>query len=84
MTPKPPKTPSQVRAEFIAAGISLRAWCREHGFSYSTALDLMNDRQQGLRGQAHQVAVALGLKVGQIVSPKAFKAPPRALKGARR
>lgn len=73
-----PKTPAQVRAEFRDAGVSVAEWARTHGFNRMTVVDLLRGHRQGLRGEAHRAAVALGLKVGQIVDPRRFKAPPAA------
>ncbi|MEY2689207.1 MAG: hypothetical protein RL375_3405 [Pseudomonadota bacterium] len=73
-----PKTPEQVRAEFRAAGISVAEWARTHGFNRMTVVDLLRGTQQGLRGEAHRAAVALGMKVGHVTTAKAFMpAPPR-------
>jgi gp16 family phage-associated protein len=56
------KTPQQARQWFITHGISISAWCREHGLSRHTVNDLLRGKQQGRYGQAHRAAVALGLK----------------------
>lgn len=58
----PIKTPEQVRADFKAAGISISAWARANGFDRNTVASLLHARCQGLRGQSHHCAVALGLK----------------------
>lgn len=50
------------RAELIARGINLRAFCREKGIDYQAARALMCGRCAGRRGKAHAAAVALGLK----------------------
>jgi gp16 family phage-associated protein len=73
-----PKTPEQVRAEFRAAGVSVAEWCRLHGFNRMTVVDLLRGTQQGLRGEAHRAAVALGMKVGHVIAAADFKpAAPR-------
>lgn len=74
-----PKTPDEVRAEFLAAGITVAEWCRTHGFNRMTVVDLLLGRQKGLRGAAHRAAVALGLKTGTVVDPRKFKVPPPAV-----
>lgn len=74
--PLPPKTPAQVRDEFTAAGVSISEWARAHGFQRMTVVDVLRGTRKGKRGEAHRVAVALGLKVGRLVDVKNFKAPP--------
>ncbi|GAB1388967.1 hypothetical protein MASR1M6_11480 [Rubrivivax sp.] len=75
------KTPEQVRAEFTAAGIPVAEWCRAHGIDRNVVVDLLRGRTQGLRGEAHRAAVALGLKAGVVVDPRRFKVPPPAVRG---
>lgn len=67
------KTPEQVRLEFEEAGISLSEWARANGFHRMTVVDVLRGHRQGKRGEAHRVAVALGLKAGKVVDPKKFK-----------
>lgn len=80
------KTASQIRAEFRAAGISLSEWARTHGFNRMTVVDLLRGTRQGLRGEAHRAAIALGLKAGHVVDVKSFKSPPpaRTARGVRK
>lgn len=78
---RPLKTPEQVKAEFVAAGISQAEWARTHRVSLQAVKDALRGKALGTRGEAHRVAVALGLKHGvTVASVKAFKAPPPALK----
>ena len=76
--PKPAKTPAEVRREFLEAGVSLAEWARVNGFSRMTVVDVLRGHRQGKRGEAHRVAVALGLKIGTIVDAKRFKPLKRA------
>ncbi|HRD84476.1 MAG TPA: DNA-binding protein [Rubrivivax sp.] len=78
------KTPKQVRAEFLEAGITVAEWCRLHGFNRMTVVDLLLGRQKGVRGAAHRAAVALGLKHGTVVDPRKFKVPLAANQSAAR
>lgn len=50
------------RAEFIARGVNLRAFCAEKKISYQAARAVMCGKAVGRRGKAHAAAVALGLK----------------------
>ncbi len=57
-----PMTPADAKAEFRAQGMSIRAWAVGHGYSTSLVYGLLSGRIVGLRGRAHEVAIALGLK----------------------
>lgn len=56
------RTPEEVYAEFVANGINISEWSKEHGFSRYTVHDLLRGKRIGRRGESHKVAVALGLK----------------------
>lgn len=65
------KTRSQIKQDFANQGLSLSAWARANGFSTSTVQIILNDndanpRLKCIRGEAHNIAVALGLKHGVI------------------
>lgn len=62
----PQKTAEQVRAEMRHAGLSLAEWARTHKVSYSLAHEVLSGRCKGHRGAAHDIAVLLGLKAGQL------------------
>lgn len=57
-----------VRAVFEDGGISVAEWARAKGFSTSLVYQVLEGRRKCLRGQSHQIAVALGIKQGSIVS----------------
>lgn len=63
----------RLRQEMTEAGISQSAWAKANGFSRQQVADVLTGRRLCLRGKAHEVAVALGLKKGRIVSAKDFK-----------
>lgn len=74
MKPTPPlKTREQVKAEFKAAGIAVAEWARNNKFSRMTVVEVLRGSRQGLRGEAHRCAVALGLKEGVVVEVASFK-----------
>jgi len=56
------KTRDQVKQEFRDSGVTFRAWAEKNGFSVKVVYSVMNDGRPSIRGEAHQVAVALGLK----------------------
>ncbi|MEQ1686719.1 MAG: DNA-binding protein [Burkholderiaceae bacterium] len=70
---KTTKTAEQVQREFREAGISLAEWARAHGFERMTVVDVLRGHRLGNYGEAHRVAVALGLKDGTVVNVKKFK-----------
>lgn len=62
----PLKTVAEVRAELQRAGLSLAEWARTHKVSYSLSYEVLRGRIKGHRGQAHDIAVLMGLKHGQL------------------
>ena len=59
---------TEVRAEFQRKGISISAWALANHFSPNLVFEVLSGRKKGDRGQSHKIAVALGLKEGEIVS----------------
>lgn len=53
---------SNARRWFDRHGVSIGAWADARGFSRTTVYAVLAGRSPALRGEAHQVAVALGLK----------------------
>lgn len=71
MTTKPPtapklKSPAQVNAEFARNGVSKAEWARAHKVSRAVVYQVLAGKKKGLRGEAHKVAVLLGLKAGAL------------------
>lgn len=77
MTKKHPKTREEVLAEFKAAGISISAWARANNFHRMTVVNVLRGTSQGLWGECHRCAVALGLKDGVMVKLASFKPAPQ-------
>jgi gp16 family phage-associated protein len=65
-----------VREEFAEAGISLAEWARAHNVSYEVTKAVLSGRLKATRGEAHRIAIGLGLKVGRVVSPRQLGVPP--------
>lgn len=65
---KDQKTPQMVKAAFAESGISISEWARANGFSQTLVYQILDGGRPCLRGQSHQIAVALGLKKGSINS----------------
>ncbi len=51
-----------IRQRFKAQGISITDWATARGFNRDHVYAVLRGRTYGDRGQAHQIAVALGLK----------------------
>jgi gp16 family phage-associated protein len=65
------KSRQNIRDEFARKGLSYTAWARKHGFSANMVIEIVNDdeinpKRKCLRGECHNIAVALGLKEGEI------------------
>lgn len=61
------KTLQEVRAEFNRIGKPVSKWADEHGFHRSLVYAVLGGRKKCNRGNAHKIAVLLGLKDGEIV-----------------
>ncbi len=59
------RTQEDVRREFAIRGIAISQWAREMGYSPGLVHQVLAGRLKCVRGQAHEVAVALGLKAGK-------------------
>jgi gp16 family phage-associated protein len=55
------------RTLFADAGISVAEWARVQGFSTGLVYQVLEGRRKCLRGQSHRIAVALGLKQGEMM-----------------
>lgn len=65
------KSRAQVRAEFARKGWSISAWAKKNGYSPNMVIAILADneahpRLKCLRGDAHNIAVTLGLKTGEV------------------
>lgn len=56
------KTPDQIKAEFLAAGITVSGWARDRGYKPREVSLVLNGQVKGRYGKGHEIAVALGLK----------------------
>ena len=64
----PSRTGTEVKAQFERLGLSIADWARANRFSPALVYQILAGRKRCSRGQSHQIAVALGLKQGQIGS----------------
>jgi gp16 family phage-associated protein len=63
------RTAAQARAWLDRQGKSVQQFAREHGVDAATTYQVLSGRKKGRRGEAHKVAVLLGMKDG-IISPE--------------
>jgi gp16 family phage-associated protein len=59
--------PALARAIFENSGWSVAEWARLQGFSTGLVYQVLEGRRKCLRGQSYRIAVALGLKQGEMV-----------------
>lgn len=59
------RTPEEIRTELAERGIAISEWARQMGFSPGLVHQVLAGRLKCKRGQAHDVAVSLGLKTGK-------------------
>jgi len=59
---------NRARLMFEETGIPVASWARAHGFSTGLVYQVLEGKRKCLRGQSHQIAVALGLKSGMAIS----------------
>jgi len=56
------KSADDVWAEMRRNGITVADWARERGFGPQLVYAVLTGRRQCVRGQSHDIAIALGLK----------------------
>jgi gp16 family phage-associated protein len=74
-----PKTRAHVREEFARKGWSITAWAKQNRYSPNMVIAILaddeaNPRLKCLRGDAHNIAVTLGLKEGEVSRPQQLAA----------
>jgi len=74
----PLKTRQQIRDEFRRRGLSYTGWAKQRGYTPNTVIAICNDNEANprlkcTRGEAHNIAVELGLKDGEISRPQSLR-----------
>lgn len=57
-----PRALNELRSAFEHAGISVSEWADSQGFRRENVYAVLSGRTKGRRGEAHRIALALGLK----------------------
>jgi len=65
------RTADQARAELKAKGVSITQWAIANRFSPNLVFEVLGGRKKCVRGQAHEIAIKLGLKAGEICNDPA-------------
>ena len=68
----------EVKAWLDRHGVTIHEWAHAHAFTPGVVYALLQGRTRGLRGEAHQVAIALGMKPAPALSelsPLTVEAP---------
>jgi gp16 family phage-associated protein len=65
------RTAEDARADLQAKGISITQWAIANKFSPNLVFEVLGGRKKCVRGQAHEIAVKLGLKDGEICTDPA-------------
>lgn len=64
----------EIQKRFRAAGLSVTDWAKANNFDRNLVYRVIHGRMKGHRGEAHRIAVALGLKAEvEKVDPRNFK-----------
>jgi len=69
----PLRTAGEVRSEFERLGISISEWALANRVSAPLAYQVLSGKKRCVRGQCHDIAVLLGLKVGEVRSSANLK-----------
>lgn len=65
------RTPAEARAELKTKGISITQWAIANQFSPNLVFEVLGGRKKCVRGQAHEIAIKLGIKEGVICTDPA-------------
>lgn len=67
------RTAVQVKADFARKGMPIARWAAANDVSRFVVYQVLSGKNKGQYGEAHRVAVMLGLKAGEIVSESSLK-----------
>jgi gp16 family phage-associated protein len=58
----------KAREALARKGVSISSWAASNGFSTQMVFQVLKGDRKCIRGESHKIAVALGIKQGEIVS----------------
>lgn len=59
---------NKAREALARKGVSISKWAASNGFSTPMVFQVLSGDRKCIRGESHKIAVALGMKQGEIVS----------------
>ena len=65
------RTAADARAELQRQGVSITQWAIANKFSPNLVFEVLGGRKKCIRGQAHDIAIRLGIKAGEICNDPA-------------
>ena len=68
MKKKKLRTHDEAKEYLRSQGLTAAAWARANGFPVRVVQEVLRDRAKGNYGVAHNVAVALGIKAGEMIA----------------
>lgn len=57
---------ASAKAELLRKGVSISEWATSNGYSVPIVFEVLSGKRKCIRGQSHRIAVALGIKDGEI------------------
>lgn len=60
------RTPAQAKEWLESQGKTVKAFAKEHGVDQFTTYQVLAGTKKGKRGEAHRIAVLLGIKEGTV------------------
>lgn len=73
----------EVREWLHYLGLTIAQWARDNGYHVSLVREVLAGRKRCLRGQSHNIAVALGMKHG-VPTDRPARAMPSSRSGVRK
>lgn len=55
-------TADQIKQQFRRRGETITEWAQRHGYKRNAVYRVLNGQEKGHYGQAHEIAVKLGMK----------------------
>lgn len=65
------RTADEAREALKRQGVSISSWAIANGFSTTQVFEVLAGRNKATRGKAHNIAVRLGLKEGEVCTDPA-------------
>ncbi|RRW89211.1 DNA-binding protein [Pandoraea apista] len=72
------RTPEEALTELSSKGVSITQWALSQGFSPQLATMVLREfPRRGRYGRSHEIAIALGLKAGEICQDPSLALAPK-------